>query len=260
MKFIFICLISEILCIQYLPKEGIINLPTDSNNGSIYLNTTEFPYSSNIYLFFRIYNGFIDSYLSYTTTNSVPISDDEFTYDNTLNYIKAEQINEMVIYMYQFNPLASSKYYVIKYSGFSGSSLNVANSLFDAIAKHIPRRDLIELPSTELNSYIYLKYDDFQDSNDIYLYFRVSNGIMNPNIQYQETNIDPGYIVSFSTPKIKRYDSKNKINEFFYSFPKSDYKYLLVYYSLNSSSTIIQVSSSIQILHMSPNNKKNVGQ
>jgi hypothetical protein len=46
MKFILICLISEILCIQYLPKEGIINLPTDSNNGSIYLNTTEFPYSS----------------------------------------------------------------------------------------------------------------------------------------------------------------------------------------------------------------------
>ena len=51
MKFIFICLISEILCIQYLPKEGIINLPTDSNNGSIFLNTTEFSDTPNIYLF-----------------------------------------------------------------------------------------------------------------------------------------------------------------------------------------------------------------
>ena len=108
-----------------------------------------------------------------------------------------------------------------------------------------------------MNSYIYLKYDDFQDSNDIYLYFRVSNGNMNPNIQYQETNVDPSYIVSFSTPKIKKYDSKNKIDEFFFSFSKSHYKYLLVYYNLNSSSSI-QVSSSIQIQHMSPKNTINL--
>ena len=61
---------------------------------------TEFSDSQNIYLFFRTYNGFIDSSLSYTTTDSIPFSDDELTYDNTLNYIKAEQVNEMIIYIY----------------------------------------------------------------------------------------------------------------------------------------------------------------
>ena len=44
---------------------------------------------------------------------------------------------------------------------------------------------------------------------------------------------------------------------FFFSFSKSDYKYLLVYYNLNSSSSI-QVSSSIQIQHMSPKNTINL--
>ena len=121
-----------------------------------------------------------------------------------------------------------------------------------------PKNNTINLNSKFNYGYIYLKYDDSPDSSDIYFYFRVSNGNMNPDIQYQETNVDPGYIVSFSTPKIKRYDTKNKIDEFFYSFSKSDYKYLLVNYSLNSSNTIIQVSSSIQIQRMSPKNTINL--
>ena len=53
-RFIFIFLISELFCIQYLPKEGIINLPTDSNNGSIYLNATEFQIP-RIFIYFLEY-------------------------------------------------------------------------------------------------------------------------------------------------------------------------------------------------------------
>ena len=253
MNFIFICLISELLCIQYLPKDGIINLPTDSNNGSIYLNSTDFPSTSSIYLFFRVSNGLMDSGLPYAITDSEPFSDDELSYDNTLNYINSEKDNETIIIIYKFDSLIPDKYYAIKYSGFTGNSINVACSLFNAIAKYIPIRDIIELPTTKLNSYIYLKYDDFNDSKDIYLRFQVSNGNLNPDIQYQETDVDPGYTVSFPTPKVKRYDYRNKIEEFFFCFSKSNYKYLLIYYTLESLS-IIRVSSSIQIQHVTPRN------
>ena len=253
MKFILICLISGIFCIQYLPKDGIINLPSDSNNGSIYLNSTDFPSTSNVYLFFRVSNGLMDSGLAYTITDSEPFSDDQLSYDNTLNYINSEKDNETIIIIYKFDQLISGKYYAIKYSGFSGNSINVACSLFNAIAKYIPIRDIIELPTTKMNSYIYLKYDDFNNSKDIYLRFQVSNGNLNPDIQYQETDVDPGYTVSFPTPKDKRYDYRNKIEEFYFSFSKSDYKYLLIYYTLESLS-IIRVSSSIQIQHVTPKN------
>jgi len=253
MKFILICFISGIFCIQYLPKDGIINLPSDSNNGSIYLNSTDFPSTSNVYLFFRVSNGLMDSGLAYTITDSEPFSDDQLSYDNTLNYINSEKDNETIIIIYKFDQLISGKYYTIKYSGFSGNNINVACSLFNAIAKYIPIRDIIKLPTTKMNSYIYLKYDDFNNSKDIYLRFQVSNGNLNPDIQYQETDVDPGYTVSFPTPKVKRYDYRNKIEEFYFSFSKSDYKYLLIYYTLESLS-IIRVSSSIQIQHVTTKN------
>ena len=260
-KYLFICLISELLCIQYLPKDGIIDLPINSDSGVIFLNSTDFPSNYCIYLFFRVNNSKINSSLSYTITDKIPISEEQFSYKEQLDYYKIEKDNKTTIYIYQLNPLDKSKYYLIKYSGFSGKGINVACSLYNSIAKYIPRDYNISLTSTEKYGYIYLKYEDFTDSNYIYIYFKVSKGNIKSNIQYLETNIDPGYIISFSSHKEIEYNTRNNYNEinndYFFSFYKNNYKYLIIFYSLNYASNIT-VSSSIPIQHLSRNNPLNL--
>ena len=256
MKYYLICLISELLCIQYLPKDRIINLPSNSDSGVIFLNSTDFPHNYCIYLFFRVNNGKINSRLSYSISDKIPVSEEQFPYENQLDYYKIENDNKTTIYIYQLNSLDKNKYYIIKYSGFSGKSINVACSLYNVKAKYIPRDSIIKLSNTEKFGYIYLKFDDFSDSNDIYIYFKVSNGNMKTNIQYQETNVNPGYIISFSSPKEKESNYLNnnyEINSYYiYNFSKNNYKYLIIYYSLNYMSNIT-VSSSIQIQYLSRN-------
>lgn len=256
MKYCLICLISQISCMQYLPKNGIINLPTNLDSGIIVLNSTDFPSNYCIYLFFRVSNGKMNSNIFYTLSDKIPISEEQIQYDNQLNYYKIENDNKTTIYIYQLNSLDKNKYYIIKYSGYSGKAINVACSLYNAKAKYIPRDRIINLSSNENYGYIYLKYDDFPDSNDIYIYFKISNGNMKTILQYQETNINPEYIISFSSPEEKECNYLNNNcennNDYFFNFSKNNYKYLLIYYSLNYVGDIT-VSSSIQIKNISKN-------
>ena len=49
-----ILLISESLCIQYLPNDTIINMPTTSDNGFIYVKDTDWPKSYPLLFFLEL--------------------------------------------------------------------------------------------------------------------------------------------------------------------------------------------------------------
>ena len=243
MEFIFICLISGLLSLQYLPYEGMINLPANSDSGIIFLSYNYFNNKNNIYVFFRIKNGEMDSTIYYTETTQYPTSDEQFQGYNQKQYINRYKEDETTIYIFEFSPLNNGYYYLFKYSGFSGKALNVTSSYYYKVAKYVPKGKAIILSKTEMNGYIYLKYEDFPDSDDIYIYFEDPNGYMKSTIQYKETNIDPGYIISFSDPQKKE---GNKV----YFFSKSNYKFLTIFYSLNKGIEL-SVSSSIKIKYLS---------
>ena len=258
---ILICLISEILCISYLSKDAIISLPTNSDTGIIYLKRSEFKQYSNIYIKFRINKGKINTILSYEITNTNPVSGSQFSFPNEANCINNQKFNETTTYYtFGFNLVDSHEYYVIKYTGFSGNSIDAGCSYYADYGLNIPKGKDIYIPSSKINGSIYLKYEDFSDSNDIYAYFKIHNSSMNNKIQYQETNIDPSYILASAEAKELKCDNQNEINndtEYIFSFSNSKYKYLIIYYYLLGEDSLT-VSSSIKIKYISKGNITNL--
>ena len=255
--FIFICLISEILCINYLTKDMIISLPTNSDTGIIFLKSSEFKPYSNIYIKFRINNGIINTVLSYERTDKNPISESQFSFADETNCVNVRKINETTTYYtFVFSLEKRFEYCVIKYSGFSGSSIDVGCSYYLDYGIYIPKGKDIYIPNSNSNGYIYLKYEDYSNSNDIYVDFKIHYKSMNKEIKYQETNIDPSYILASAESKELRCDSQNEINngnEYIFSFSNSKYKFLIINYFLISA-TSITVSSSIKIKYISKGN------
>ena len=248
--YIFIILISELFCMQYLPNEGIINLPVSSQSGYLYLRKADFPTNNYIYVFFRTFNGKMDSNISYINTDTYPISDGQFPNMYQKNYYKIDKSSDPIIYIYEIDPPSMSlSYTVIKYSGFSGKSITVGCSIIFEIAKYSTKGKIINLSNLSplfKYGYIYLKYADFPGSNDIYVYIQISEGYMLSTIQYQETNVDPGSVISFPSPKEKTYDySDLKGTFYFYDFSKSNYSYLIIACGLYSDSSV-SVTSSIK--------------
>ena len=248
----FFLLVSGAYCMLYLPNERIINLTLDSDFGYIYLNKTDFSSNSNIYISFRIIKGTMDNKIYFGLTNTHPISDDQIPNLNEQENYKIEEENNITTYSFEISQF-SEKYCIIKYSSFSGNSLSVGASSFKVTARYVQRGE-INFPSTPEKGFIYLKYEDFPDFDDLYIYFKIKNGDINNILQYQETNIDPSFIVSFSSPKDKNSDIRNSLYQdykaYAFSFSKTDYKYIIIYYSSLYGETIT-LSSSTKIKYLS---------
>ena len=157
--FFVFTLISESLCMYYLPKETIINLPTDSNNGYIYLKDTDWPNNYYTLVFFRVTNGKMDSFIKYGYTDIIPSSYNEIPYMIKKENYRIDTNNESITYIFQMDPFQdySNKYYIINYSGFSGTYLSAACTLTPKKARYLPKGKII-LPFISEYEFLYIKY------------------------------------------------------------------------------------------------------
>ena len=242
-------LLAQILSMQYLPKETILQLEP-SSSGYLYIKKEDFGYSE-VKVLFRTYNGKMDVNISYTETNDYPNSDDQFN-ANDYKSIKSSSYSEYTepkLFPFEF-PQLTCNYLVLKYSGFSGSYIKVACSKYKDLATYIPKMKKKDHSSNSRDIFIYFKYEDFFDSNDIYVLFEYKSNAMQSTIQYQNTNVDPSFIVSFSnltnkTPD-RNYPTRSP-QQFYFNFPfNSNDKYLIIYYHLNYA-VPITISSSNKI-------------
>ena len=200
----------------------------------------------------------MDTKIIYEPTDIYPISDyiNPTTCITTGNYMMEINNDTTTTYIFEVNYFSyySLKYYIIKYSGFLGKSLSIACTTISAKAGYLPKGKTI-IPFSSRFLYFYIKYSDFPDTENIYLYFQIEHGSMRSNIEYQEANADPDFITTFSSPKTKENEiwggDSGSINKYGYIFTKSDKKYLIIYLILFSESSII-ISSSIEIKNLQP--------
>ena len=246
-------LISQSFSARYLPNESIINIRRSSGSEYLVLNKTDFPPNTNIFIYFRVIEGYMySSHIDCGTTNiypkrnaDIPELNETISCFNDGNYA----INN---YIFEIKPF-SENYYIIERSGFTGQSLSMACTIYNEKAMYLPRGGNIIL-SPSNRGYIYLNYEEFKDYNDFYMYFKVKTGNMSSIIQYKETDADPGFITSFSSAKEKkgiyRKSSLGEDNVYVFDFLEKNNKYLIIYYSsLNGSE--ITLSSSIKIKNLS---------
>ena len=242
--YVHIIFISVALCMNNIQFEKIVNLPTDSDHGFFYLKKTDFPPTSNIFIHFRITQGKMDSTILYANTEERPTQAEPILPYKKDMY-KMVINNETTTYIFEIH-ISTYNYYIISYTGFSGSSLKVACSSNTDKATYLPKGK-IDIPNPSKFGFIYLKYEDFPSSDDFCVNFKISNGHMAYNIQYKETDIDPNFIIAFASARNK--SREIYINDYGYCFPKANYEYLIIYYSSLVGNSLT-LSSSTRIKHI----------
>ena len=244
--YVLIILLTKVLSMQYLPKETILQLDT-SSSGYLYLKKEDFGLSE-VNILFRTYKSKMDLNISYIETNENPNSDDQFNDYKSKNCISHDTRIEPYLYIFEFSQI-NRDYLVLKYSGFSGSSITVACSKYKELGTYIPKRKEYPHTSNSLDIFIFFKYEDFFNSNDIYVIFEFNGNAMKRTIEYQNTNVDPSLIISYSNLTIKSPDrdySTKSPQQYYFTFPYSNYKYLIIYYHLNMG-VKVTISSSNKI-------------
>ena len=255
MRLIYFLLIvtSESLFFFFIPNDRIITLTDYSLRSMLVINKTDFLPNSTIYIYFKSNKGDMDEDIYYNALDILPSSYDDFPEPNETSYYDFEEDEEFTIYTFEMEPL-SNNYYIIDFYGVSLKSISVVCTNNKTRAKYLPKAE-IDIPSSANTGYIYLEYNDFPDTDDLYVYFKIRDGDMNSTIKYEETNVDPRLLIAFSSAVEKEGEVRNTSSEkdsaYVYNFLKTDYQYLIIYYSsLYGSSTKISSSTKIKFCHI----------
>ena len=180
--FFFLILISESLCMQYLPNDNTLNMPNNLGYGYFYLNNTDWPTDVEyLYLYLIVINGIIDTTIQYGVTNTYPSSDNNIpAIMNSRSCYHKEAKGQATNYIFMLDSFKyiTNKYYVIKYSGFLGNYLFIActTRAFDR-AIYLSKGKMF-LPFSSKYIKLYLTYSNFNDGENFVLYFEIENGSM----------------------------------------------------------------------------------
>ena len=230
-------LITSSAKIKYLSEDNRIYISNINHKfGYIFLNFNDFSNldnNSNIYLYFRIYNGGMNDYLNYTYTNTEPIYESQFPLMLSKNNVKKDITNNPRRYVYKFEKDSGYKYLVIKYSGITQGILSIYGLSINPTASFISKDNSITLTSSSKVGFIYISYSEFSEKDDIYIYFEV-DGIIDSNINYKNTDLDPSVGDYYASMENKNYDNINEKSEnkiYCYKFNKISYNYLVIKYS-----------------------------
>ena len=247
----FLILISESLCMQYLPNDNTLNMPNNLDYGYFYLKNTDWPTDEEyLFLYLIVINGIIDTTIQFGVTNTYPSSDANIPAIMKRGpYYKKEVKGQATNYIFMLDSFkyTNNKYYVIKYSGFLGNYLFIAcTTRSDNKAIYLPKGKMF-LPFSSKYFKLYLTYSNFNDNENFVLYFEIENGSMESKIQYKETNVDPNLVTLFTLPKTKESENVNYAHRpnttYEYIFPKEDKKYLIISLVLRTVSNITITSS-----------------
>ena len=190
-------------------------------------------YDKDIYLFFNISSGMMNSELYYLNTNNNPKEYNQSSLTNSQIYYRSD-INEYPKY-YNFKfPKCTLTYLLFKYSGFNGNNLTISCSTSDII-KNIPiylAKDKILRVNSSKSHYMYVNYSDFSLDDNIYVSISYLYGLI--SLYYENTNDNPRILTKFTSFKSKDYDKIGKNNEYeitSYKFNREiKNKYLIIYY------------------------------
>ena len=186
-----------------------------------------------IYLLFKIPNGNMNDNINYINTNTSPIYEGQFSFENKQNYEKKIFFNNICRFIYKLEKNLKFKYMAIYYSGCSGNSISIFSSSINPIASLVSIDKTISLSSSSRSGIVYISYSDFSDKDDIYIYFKI-NGKIDSKINYINSNIDPSFGDYYYEMNSKECDNKDEkgVNKIYsYKFKKENYQYLVIKYS-----------------------------
>ena len=229
--------VSSSIGIRYLSKDNKIDITSSKHQyGYIYLDYNDFENSEDekyIYLLFKISNGYMSDNINYINTNTSPIYEGQFSFENKQNYEKKNIFNNICRFIYKLEKNLKFKYMAIYYSGCSGNSISIFSSSINPIASLVSIDKTISLSSSSRSGIVYISYSDFSDKDDIYIYFKI-NGKIDSKINYINSNIDPSFGDDYSEMNSKECDNKDEKEEnkiYSYKFKKENYQYLVIKYS-----------------------------
>ena len=137
-KICFVALIAFIFCDTLIPKYG--SAKSTKSSDVFYFKTSDFADGSTIYFQLNADNGFVNSQTIYEFSDASPVSGYHSFYNpNSIStYSRGSSqtsVNDVVVsycekYYYEIKNNRNYKYLYIKYTGFTGTTLEAENTRF----------------------------------------------------------------------------------------------------------------------------------